>query len=111
MDPLYNLLGLLGLRRGVILVLLAMIVAGREMTLKELAEQTGYAKSRVSEYLQTLEEMGLVRKTRAKKKVLYSVHLDELSRFLRERIAKIDTLISEVEKRYKLNLRGGQIGG
>lgn len=98
MDWLVELLTLLGLRRHFAYLLALLLVFNKEVSLKELSQLSGYAKSRVSEIMKALEDRGLVEVRVIKKRSYYRVRTNELKKLIEERERKLLELRDYLER-------------
>ena len=85
-----RLMSLLGFSPVVAAVVSILLREGRPLTLSELAEKTGYAKSHLSYAIRVLEEKLLVELKRGKRRiVLVSLKPEGIEKIIREHIREI----------------------
>ena len=108
MDPLVNLLVMLRLPFVAALVFSTLIRESRPLTLNELAEATGYARSHVYSALRFLEERHLIERIRIRdKKHLFRARAKGVIALVREHLSEIHmylrSVADELKNEYVLN--------
>lgn len=92
-----RLLKMLGLPTSAALAFAVLLLEVRPMSLDELCERTGYAKSHLSTSLRLLEEKLLTRRVFGRgRKVFFTVKKDALKMLLQEHLARLHSNISDV---------------
>lgn len=98
MNELTESLMLLGLRRHLAHFLALLLVLNKEISLRELSQLSGYAKSRISEIMKALEDRGLVEVRIIKKRSYYRVKVNELKKLIEEKERKLLELKDFLDK-------------
>lgn len=92
-----RLLRILGLPTSAALAFAILLLEVKPLSLDELCERTGYAKSHLSMNLRLLEEKLLTRRILGRgRKVFFTVKKDALKRLLQEHITKLYSNINDV---------------
>jgi len=90
MDPLVDLFTMLRLQFAAALILSTLVHERRPLSLKELAEATGYTKSHLSSTLRLLEEKRLIKRIRVRgRKYLFQARAEGLIALIYGHLSKI----------------------
>ena len=96
MKSLTSLLTFIGIPFAAASVITILLRESRPVTLRDLSERTGYAKSHLSTHLKHLVNAGLVEVHREKGRIKYSVRKKAIIQLLHQHLHRLHTYIQQV---------------
>ncbi|ADV64907.1 helix-turn-helix domain-containing protein [Desulfurococcus mucosus] len=98
MNGLLTLLSLIGLKPNMARIIAILLLSNKALSLSEVCNATGYAKSRVSEIMRILEAKGLVEVSIVKKKAYYKVRVEALRKHIEEHLERLARSLEEAHR-------------